>query len=63
MEVMDFRYTCHEDFLKSGFIPTANLTSKVLLAIKGLDKYGGVMLWSKYYDDQFGYSSSIKSDI
>ncbi|GKU88099.1 hypothetical protein SLEP1_g2403 [Rubroshorea leprosula] len=32
-------------------------------AIKGSAKYVGVMLWSKYYDDQGGYSSSIKSHI
>ncbi|KAL8484090.1 hypothetical protein ACS0TY_026693 [Phlomoides rotata] len=47
----------------SGSIPAANLTSKVLPAIKGSDKYGDVMLWSKYYDDQDGYSSSIKSHV
>ena len=47
----------------SGFIPAADLTSKVLPAIKGSAKYGGVMLWSKYYDDQTGYSSSIKSSV
>ncbi|PQM37071.1 hevamine-A [Prunus yedoensis var. nudiflora] len=47
----------------SGFIPVADLTSKVLPAIKGSPKYGGVMLWSKYYDDQTNYSSSIKSSV
>jgi chitinase len=47
----------------SGFIPVPDLTSNVLPAIKGSDKYGGVMLWSKYYDDQSGYSSSIKADV
>lgn len=47
----------------SGFIPVADLTSKVLPAIKGSEKYGGVMLWSKYYDDKTGYSSSIKSSV
>ncbi|CBI40448.3 unnamed protein product, partial [Vitis vinifera] len=46
-----------------GFIPVADLTSTVLPAIKGSAKYGGVMLWSKYYDDQTGYSSSIKSHV
>ncbi|XP_077245022.1 hevamine-A-like [Tasmannia lanceolata] len=44
----------------SGFIPTGDLISKVLPLLKHSDKYGGVMLWSKYYDDQTGYSSSIK---
>ncbi|XP_041005802.1 acidic endochitinase-like [Juglans microcarpa x Juglans regia] len=47
----------------SGFIPATDLTSQVLPAIKDSHKYGGVMLWSKYYDDQSGYSSSIKSDV
>ncbi|KAL4340355.1 hypothetical protein GQ457_08G022610 [Hibiscus cannabinus] len=47
----------------SGFIPVDDLTSEVLPAIKGSAKYGGVMLWSKYYDDQTGYSSSIKSKV
>ncbi|KAK1397796.1 Chitinase [Heracleum sosnowskyi] len=51
------------DAAGSGFIPVNDLTSQVLPAIKGSDKYGGVMLWSKYYDDQSGYSSSIKSDV
>jgi chitinase len=47
----------------SGFIPASDLTSQVLPAIKDSSKYGGVMLWSKYYDDQSGYSSSIKSHV
>lgn len=51
------------DAAGSGFIPVADMTSTVLPAIKGSDKYGGVMLWSKYYDDETGYSSSIKSHV
>lgn len=47
----------------SGFIDVNDLTSKVLPAIKGSSKYGGVMLWSRYYDDQSGYSSSIKNHV
>ncbi|PRQ50979.1 putative chitinase [Rosa chinensis] len=47
----------------SGFIPAADLNSQVLPAIKNSVKYGGVMLWSKYYDDLDGYSSSIKNDV
>lgn len=47
----------------SGFIPVSDLTSTVLPALKASHKYGGVMLWSKYYDDQSGYSSSIKNDV
>ncbi|CAK9134356.1 unnamed protein product [Ilex paraguariensis] len=51
------------DAAGSGFIPVTDLTSQVLPAIKNSAKYGGVMLWSKYYDDQTGYSSSIKSHV
>ncbi|XP_061358601.1 acidic endochitinase-like [Gastrolobium bilobum] len=47
----------------SGFIPIADLTSNVLPAIKCSAKYGGVMLWSRYYDVQSGYSSSIKNHV
>ncbi|KAG9147453.1 hypothetical protein Leryth_026105 [Lithospermum erythrorhizon] len=43
----------------SGFVPATELISKVLPILKGSSKYGGVMLWSKYYDDQDGYSSAI----
>ncbi|OAY48394.1 acidic endochitinase [Manihot esculenta] len=44
-----------------GFIPADVLTSQVLPSIKSSSKYGGVMLWSKFYDN--GYSSSIKSAV
>lgn len=47
----------------SGFISASDLTSKVLPAIKGSPKYGGVMLWSRYYDAQSGYSSNIKNHV
>ncbi|KAL7591280.1 hypothetical protein Lser_V15G31846 [Lactuca serriola] len=47
----------------SGFISVSDLTRKILPAIKGSNKYGGVMLWSRYYDDQSRYSSSIKSHV
>ncbi|XP_019190797.1 PREDICTED: acidic endochitinase-like [Ipomoea nil] len=42
----------------SGFILADVLTSQILPAIKATPKYGGVMLWSKFYDN--GYSSKIK---
>lgn len=51
------------DTTGTGFIPVADLTSKVLLAIEGSQKYDGVMLWSKYYDVQTGYRSSIKCHV
>ncbi|XP_077249608.1 acidic endochitinase-like [Tasmannia lanceolata] len=44
-----------------GFIPADILISQVLPIIKGSSKYGGVMLWNKFYDN--GYSSSIKSAV
>ncbi|XP_027360095.1 hevamine-A-like [Abrus precatorius] len=47
----------------SGFIDVNDLTSNVLPAIKSSSKYGGVMLWSRYYDTQSRYSSSIKSHV
>ncbi|KAK4415642.1 Acidic endochitinase [Sesamum alatum] len=47
----------------SGFIPADVLTSEVIPAIKGSSKYGGVMLWDKYYDDQSGYSAAIKNNV
>lgn len=43
----------------NGFIPVFDLTSMVLPAIEGSFKYGGVMLWSKSYDDQSGYSNYV----
>ncbi|KAI4376120.1 hypothetical protein MLD38_013912 [Melastoma candidum] len=51
------------DAAGTGYVPPGTLTSDVLPAIKGSSKYGGVMLWSKYYDDQTGYSSDIKSAV
>ncbi|GLJ59577.1 hypothetical protein SUGI_1514810 [Cryptomeria japonica] len=43
----------------SGFIPTDALITKVLPQVRASPNYGGVMLWSKYYDEQTGYSSAI----
>ncbi len=47
----------------SRYIPTNVLTSQILPVIKGSPKYGGVMLWSKYFDDRTGYSSFIKGSV
>ncbi|EOY19889.1 hypothetical protein QUC31_005911 [Theobroma cacao] len=44
-----------------GYIPVDNLISDVLPVIESTAKYGGVMLWSRYYDVQTGYGASIKS--
>ncbi|XP_042496124.1 acidic endochitinase-like [Macadamia integrifolia] len=51
------------DAAGSGFIPADVLTSQILPVIKTSPKYGGVMLWSRYYDLLSGYSSSIKSSV
>ncbi|KAL2324589.1 hypothetical protein Fmac_023647 [Flemingia macrophylla] len=47
----------------SGFIPPSILISEVLPVVKNSTNYGGVMLWSKYYDNLTNYSSSIKSYV
>ncbi|CAL9131075.1 unnamed protein product, partial [Musa textilis] len=40
----------------SGFIDIGNLTRIVLPFVKKSEKYGGMMLWSRYYDWISGYS-------
>ncbi|PKI63468.1 hypothetical protein CRG98_016135 [Punica granatum] len=47
----------------SGYIPPNVLINQVLPVIKRSGKYGGVMLWSKYFDDQNGYSNAIRSSV
>ncbi|XVE64314.1 hypothetical protein DITRI_Ditri07aG0091500 [Diplodiscus trichospermus] len=47
----------------SGYIPPNVLTSQILPVIKRSAKYGGVMLWSKFYDDRNGYSASIVNSV
>ncbi|XP_020216244.1 acidic endochitinase [Cajanus cajan] len=45
----------------SGYVSPDVLNSQVLPFIKGSAKYGGVMLWSKFYDN--GYSTAIKANV
>ncbi|KAJ4956575.1 hypothetical protein NE237_013358 [Protea cynaroides] len=45
----------------SGYVPVNVLNSQILPVIETSSKYGGVMLWNRYYDYKSGYSSSIKS--
>ncbi|PIM97840.1 Chitinase [Handroanthus impetiginosus] len=47
----------------SGYIPPELLTAEILPVIRRSKKYGGVMLWSKYWDDQSGYSSAIIKSV
>lgn len=44
-----------------GFIPSDVLISQILPTIKSSSNYGGVMLWSKFFDN--GYSDAIKGSI
>ena len=45
----------------SGYIEPDVLVSQVLPSIKTSPKYGGVMLWSRYYDN--GYSAAILTSV
>ena len=47
----------------SGYVPPNVLTSRILPVIRKSPIYGGVMLWSKYYDDQTGYSATIIKSV
>lgn len=47
----------------NGFVTTDVLKSQVLPFVQGSPKYGGVMLWNKYNDDQSGYSSRIRDSV
>ncbi|CAN1339307.1 Acidic endochitinase [Linum perenne] len=47
----------------TGFIPASDLIKDVLPKIKASHKYGGVMLWSKYYDHLSGYSNKIHASV
>ncbi|OMP08541.1 hypothetical protein COLO4_06370 [Corchorus olitorius] len=47
----------------TGFVPVDDLTSKVLPSIIDDPKFGGIALWSKFFDDQTSYSSSLKPHL
>ncbi|XP_028758864.1 acidic endochitinase-like [Neltuma alba] len=47
----------------SGFIPVNVMKSRVLPAIKGSPKYGGVMIWDRFNDRKSGYSKAIIGSI
>lgn len=47
----------------SGYIPPDVLIAQILPTLKESGKYGGIMLWSKFWDDQNGYSSSILASV
>ncbi|KAJ8747033.1 hypothetical protein K2173_003355 [Erythroxylum novogranatense] len=45
----------------SGYVPPDVVNSQILPFVKSSPKYGGVMLWSRQYDQ--GYSSAIKPNV
>ncbi|KAF9618556.1 hypothetical protein IFM89_002251 [Coptis chinensis] len=47
----------------SGFMPPNVLTNEVLPIIRTYRKFGGVMLWNKYFDDQSNFSSNILNRV
>ncbi|TKY48163.1 Acidic endochitinase [Spatholobus suberectus] len=44
-----------------GYIPADVLMSQIIPAINNSPNYGGVVLWSRYYDKLSGYSTDIQS--
>jgi chitinase len=51
------------DAAGSGYIPADVLTSEILPIIENTSKYGGIMLWSRYYDERTDYSASITASV
>ncbi|KAH7673745.1 chitinase protein [Dioscorea alata] len=49
-----------EDAAGSGYMPPEALISEVLPSVMFSNKYGGIMLWSRYYDRLSWYSSKIR---
>ncbi|KAL6614687.1 hypothetical protein ACP70R_036957 [Stipagrostis hirtigluma subsp. patula] len=49
------------DAAGSGYMDPKTLASQVLPVVKGAANYRGIMLWSRYYDVQAGYSSNLDS--
>ncbi|CAO1939103.1 unnamed protein product [Urochloa humidicola] len=47
----------------SGYVPPATLVSKVLPIVQRSRNYGGIMLWSRYWDLQTGYSRAVKHAV
>uniref|UniRef100_F6I684 GH18 domain-containing protein n=1 Tax=Vitis vinifera TaxID=29760 RepID=F6I684_VITVI len=47
----------------SGYIEQDVLVSQVLPSIKTSPKYGGVMLWSRYYDTNYSAAINILSSV
>ncbi|TKY48164.1 Cysteine-rich receptor protein kinase 10 [Spatholobus suberectus] len=50
-----------KDAAGSGYVPPDVLMSQILPAINKSANYGGVVLWSRYYDKLSGYSTDIQN--
>ncbi|KAJ1284873.1 hypothetical protein BS78_03G238500 [Paspalum vaginatum] len=48
------------DAAGSGFVDADTLASQVLPAVEGADNYGGIMLWSRSYDKDTGFSVKLQ---
>ncbi|KAJ3684923.1 hypothetical protein LUZ61_014087 [Rhynchospora tenuis] len=47
----------------SGYIPPITLKNQVLPRVKKSSKYGGIMLWNRYFDVLNKYSDQVKSVV
>jgi chitinase len=47
----------------SGYIEPGDLTGKVIPDISSIGSYGGIMLWSRFYDVQNNYSGQVKGNV
>ncbi|KQK09026.1 acidic endochitinase [Brachypodium distachyon] len=46
-----------------GYVPPGELTSTVLPGVKGAGNYGGIMVWDRFNDVQYSYSSQVKDSV
>lgn len=51
------------DAAGSGYVEPEIVTNEILPRIKNSPRYGGVMLWSRYYDIENNFSPRIVSDV
>ncbi|XP_020184938.1 uncharacterized protein [Aegilops tauschii subsp. strangulata] len=51
------------DAAGSGFVDADTLVSQVLPLVEGAPNYGGVMLWSRSYDKDSGFSVKLQSNL
>jgi chitinase len=47
----------------SGYVNADTLVSQVLPLVEGSPNYGGVMLWSRSYDKDAGFSVKLQSNL